>query len=49
MKTVAAIFALALLTIAFGAYSDYALTRNQIVQASAPDPATSVANASKRK
>jgi hypothetical protein len=50
MKTVAAIFVLALITIAFGAYSDYALTRGQISQTSTPDPATlAVATALKHK
>jgi hypothetical protein len=50
MKTVAAIFVLALITIAFGAYSDHALTRGQILQTSTPDPATlAVANALKHK
>jgi hypothetical protein len=50
MKIVAAIFLLALIDIAFGAYSDYALTRNQISQTSTPDSATlAVANAAKRK
>jgi hypothetical protein len=50
MKIIGAIFALALLTIAFGTYSDYALTRNQISQTSTPDTATvAVAAGLKRK
>jgi hypothetical protein len=48
MRTVAVIFALALLTIAFEIYSDVVLTRSEFSRP-APDPATTaVANALKR-
>jgi hypothetical protein len=48
MRTVAVIFALALITIAFEIYSDAALTRSEFSRP-APDPATTaVVNALKR-
>jgi ABC-type xylose transport system permease subunit len=40
MRTVAVIFALAVITIAFEIYSDAALTSAEIANTAAPDPAT---------
>jgi hypothetical protein len=40
MRTVAVIFALALITIAFEIYSDAALTSAEVSHTAAPDPAT---------
>jgi hypothetical protein len=40
MRTVAVIFALALITIAFEIYSDVALMSAEVSHAAAPDPAT---------
>jgi hypothetical protein len=49
MRTVAVIFALALITIAFEIYSDAVLPRSEFSRP-APDPATmAVANALKRR
>jgi hypothetical protein len=49
MRTVAVIFALALITIAFEIYSDAALMSAEVSHTAAPDPATvAVAHALKR-
>ena len=49
MKTMAVIFALALMTIAFEVYSDVALTSAEVSQTAAPDPAAAaIAHALKR-
>jgi hypothetical protein len=49
MRTLAVIFVMALITIAFEIYSDVALTRSEFSRP-APDPATmAVANAVKRR
>jgi hypothetical protein len=49
MRTVAVIFALALITIAFEIYSDAVLTSAHVSRASVPDPATvAIAHALKR-
>jgi ABC-type xylose transport system permease subunit len=40
MRTVAVIFALALITIAFEIYSDAVLTSAEVSHTAAPDPAT---------
>jgi hypothetical protein len=49
MRTVAVIFALALITIAFEIYSDATLTSAEVSHTAAPDPATvAVAHAVKR-
>jgi len=49
MKTLAVIFVLALITIAFEIYSDAALTSAEVSHTAAPDPATvAIAHALKR-
>jgi hypothetical protein len=49
MRTIAVIFALALIAIAFEIYSDAALTSAEVSHTSAPDPATvAIAHALKR-
>jgi len=49
MRTLAVIFVLALITIAFEIYSDAALTSAEVSHTAAPDPATvAVAHALKR-
>jgi hypothetical protein len=49
MRTLAVIFVLALITIAFEIYSDAALTSAEVSHTPAPDPATvAVAHALKR-
>jgi hypothetical protein len=49
MKTLAVIFVLALITVAFEIYSDAALTSGEISQTAAPDAATAaIAHALKR-
>jgi hypothetical protein len=49
MKTLAVIFVLALITIAFEIYSDAALTSAEVSHTAAPDPAmVAVAHALKR-
>jgi hypothetical protein len=40
MRTLAVIFVLALITVAFEIYSDAALTSAEVSQTAAPDPAT---------
>jgi hypothetical protein len=49
MKTMAVIFVLALITIAFEVYSDAVLTSTEVSQTAVPDPATkAVVHALKR-
>jgi hypothetical protein len=49
MKTLAVIFVLALITVAFEIYSDVALTSAEVSHTAVPDPATAaIAHALKR-